>query len=343
MTAPAVTTEAGLLLQRAKELTEPELRKAVDRLAEPVHSVAAYHFGWCDEAGRPVNGDWGKGVRGALVLAAAQALGAGPGQAVAHAAAVELVHNFTVVHDDLMDGDRTRRGRPATWAVFGSARAVLAGDALLAAAIDVLAHRCPQLSPATVRELSAALLELVAGQGADLAFETRADVGLDECLRMAGGKTASLLAAACAMGALAAGADERNVNLLREFGRHLGLAFQLVDDLLGIWGDSATTGKPVGADIRLRKKSLPVAAALSGGSPAGARLAALYGRAEPLDDAAVDRAAALIEEAGGRRWAQEEADRQRAAALDCLAGAELVPEGAGALATLAELIARRDV
>ncbi|ATL26533.1 polyprenyl synthetase family protein [Streptomyces formicae] len=343
MTAPAVTTEAAQLLKRAKELTEPELRKAVDRLAEPVRPVAAYHFGWCDEAGRPVNGDWGKGVRGALVIAAAEALGAGPEQAVAHAASVELVHNFTVVHDDLMDGDRLRRGRPATWAVFGSARAVLAGDALLAAALEVLAHRCPRLSPAAVRELADALLELVAGQGADLAFESRADVGLDECLRMAGGKTAALLAAACALGAVAAGADERRVGLLREFGRHLGLAFQLVDDLLGIWGDSARTGKPVGADIRLRKKSLPVVAALSGGTPAGARLAELYGRAGPLDDAAVSRAAALIEEAGGRRWAQEEADRQRSSALGCLAGAELVPEGAAALASLADLITRRDV
>jgi len=335
--------DAWLLLKTARELTEPELRKAVDRLAEPVRSVAAYHFGWSDECGRPANGEGGKGVRAALVLAAAQALGAPAEEAVAPAAAVELVHNFSVVHDDLMDGDLLRRGRSTAWSQFGSTQAILAGDALLAVAVDTLAHRFPQGGPEAVRELSGSLLALVAGQGADLAFETRADVGLAECLEMAAGKTASLLAAACALGALAARAGAERVDALRQFGRHLGLAFQLVDDLLGIWGDTAVTGKPVGSDLRSRKKSLPVVAALSSGTPAGDRLAALYHRTEPLDDAEIRTAARLIEEAGGRRWAQEEAERQRTAAVTRLATAGVTPDGTRALSALADLITRRDV
>ncbi|MFE1173040.1 polyprenyl synthetase family protein [Streptomyces sp. NPDC058773] len=335
--------DAWHLLKTARELTEPELRKAVDRLAEPVRSVAGYHFGWSDERGRPADGGGGKGVRAALVLAAAQALGAAAEEAVAPAAAVELVHNFSVVHDDLMDGDRVRRGRRTAWSLFGPTQAVLTGDALLAVAVDTLAHRFPRRSAEAVQELSGALLALVAGQGADLAFETRADVGLEECLDMAAGKTASLLAASCALGALAAGAGAERVDALRQFGRHLGLAFQLVDDLLGVWGDTAVTGKPVGADLRSRKKSLPVVAALRSGTPAGDRLAALYLRTDPLSDAEIRTATRLIEEAGGRRWAQEEAERQRTAALNRLATADATPAGAHALTALADLVTRREL
>lgn len=331
------------VLEHARQLTEPELRRAVDRLAEPVRSVAAYHFGWSDEAGRPCRGDWGKGVRSALVLTCARALGAPAEQAVGPAAAVELIHNFSVVHDDLMDGDALRRGRRTVWSAFGSTQAVLAGDALLVIALDVIAQRAPRLCLAAVRELCDAMLGLVAGQSADLAFETRTEVSLDECLRMADGKTASLLAAACALGALAAEADDRQVRYLREFGQRIGIAFQLVDDLLGIWGDTSATGKPVGADLRRRKKSLPVAAAMAGGGPASERLAALYHRPEPLGEAEIHEAAALVEAAGGRHWAQQEAHRQRTAAIDCLTAAELTPAGVRELTTMAELITGRDM
>ncbi|MBF6328277.1 polyprenyl synthetase family protein [Nocardia transvalensis] len=335
--------DAWQLLERSRKLTEPELRRAVDRLAEPVRSVVAYHFGWSDEAGLPADGDWGKGVRSALVLASAQALGARPEQAVAPAAAVELIHNFSVVHDDLMDGDVLRRGRRTVWSVFGDAQAVLSGDALLVIALDVIAERSPELCLDAVRELCGALLELVAGQSADLSFETRTDVSLDECLRMAAGKTAALLAGSCALGALAADADDRQVRCLREFGHRIGIAFQLVDDLLGIWGDTSATGKPVGADLRRHKKSLPVAAALSTGTAPANRLAALYRRTDPLSDNEIREAAYLIEEAGGRRWAQEEADRQRSAAIDCLTTADLTADGFRALTSLADLITGRQM
>ncbi|MFF0749920.1 polyprenyl synthetase family protein [Streptomyces sp. NPDC004267] len=334
--------EGRELLGRARALVGPELRDAVGRLAEPVRSVAGYHFGWADEAGRPADTGWGKGVRAALVLSTARALGAPAEQAVATAAAVELVHNFSLVHDDLMDGDVTRRGIRTVWSVFGSSQAVLTGDALLALALDVIARRCPDRSAATLRELCGALLELVAGQAADVSFEARRDVGLEECLAMADGKTAGLLARACALGALVADVAPERVDAMRAFGRHLGLAFQLVDDVLGLWGDTVVTGKPVGSDIRSRKKSLPVVAALSSGTEAGARLAALYHRPEPLTDDEVAEATWLVEEAGGRGWASREAARQRRAALDCLTVAGPDREGARALSLLADLITCRD-
>ncbi|GAA2083803.1 family 2 encapsulin nanocompartment cargo protein polyprenyl transferase [Streptomyces albiaxialis] len=326
--------EAWELLERARMLTEPALRKAVARLPEPVRPLAAYHFGWRDADGDPAEGGWGKGVRGALALASARAVGGTAEQAVAAAAGVELVHNFSLLHDDLMDRDATRRGRPAVWARFGEGPAVLTGDALLVLAMEALADE-----PGAVAELCEALLVLVGGQGADLEFETRGDVRLDECLRMAAGKTAPLLSAACALGALAAGAAPERTAALRRFGHHLGVAFQLTDDLLGIWGRSARSGKPVGADLRHRKKSPPVVAALASGTPAGRELAELYLRGTgPLDDAGVRTAAELVERAGGRAWAEKEAARQRAEALAALDAGAPAPEGARALASLAGLI-----
>ncbi|MFE4915453.1 polyprenyl synthetase family protein [Streptomyces sp. NPDC056652] len=338
------TTEAWDLLRRYRLLTGPRVRLAVDGLAEPVRTVALFHFGWCDENGRPADDGWGKGVRGALVLAAAQAVGGPADQALSSAAAVELVHNFSLLHDDVMDGDRMRRGRRTAWSVFGEAQAVLAGDALLALALDTLASAPPPpaVNSAATRELCRALLELVTGQGHDLAFERRGRVGLDECLAMAAGKTASLLAGACALGALSAGAAPHQVAGVRGFGHHLGLVFQLVDDLLGIWGDSRSTGKVTGGDLRRRKKSLPVVAALNSGSEAGRRLADLYGGAGPLDEDQVARAALLVEEAGGRDWAEREAARRWEHAVEQLSRAGLGAEAARGLLALAGLVTRRD-
>jgi geranylgeranyl diphosphate synthase type I len=159
---------------------------------------------------------------------------------------------------------------------------------------------------------------------------------------MAAGKTAALIAGACALGAISAGARPVQVTDLRAFGHHLGLAFQIVDDLLGIWGDSRTTGKPAGADLRSRKKSLPVVAALASGTRAGDDLAVLYHRNGPLTDAELAQTARLIEEAGGREWAEREADRQRRHASRHLAAAALDLDGARVLLSLADLVTHRD-
>ena len=185
------------------------------------------------------------------------------------AVAVELVHDFLLLHDDIIDGDPTRRHRAAAWWVFGVGRAIIAGDTLLSLASHVLAER-PGL-----RVLTTAQLDLCAGQSADMAFEQRADVGVAECVAMAECKTAALLACACELGALAGGGDARQCRLLAELGRRLGLAFQLADDLLGIWGDPAVTGKPRSSDLANRKKSLPVVAALTSGTVSGDHLALL--------------------------------------------------------------------
>jgi geranylgeranyl diphosphate synthase type I len=335
--------DAALILERARAAVDPELRAAVDSLPAPMRRIARYHFGWEQADGTPAAGPAGKAIRPALVLAAAAALGGPAARAGAAraAAAVELVHNFTLLHDDVMDRDPTRRHRPTAWRVFGDADAILAGDALQALALRVLAEDRHPASPAAAARLAACVVELCAGQHADTALERRApeDVTLPEVLAMAEAKTGALLGCACAVGALYAGAGEEEVDALDTFGRQAGLAFQLIDDVIGIWGDPARTGKPAGADLAARKKSLPVVAALTSGTPEAAELAAIYAR--PHRPGEEESTALVVERAGGRDWAQSEAGDRMARAVADLARAIPDPRAAGGLLALAEFVTRR--
>ncbi len=315
-----MTTTIPAGVETARDLVGPAIAGWVDRLSPEVRIVAAYHLGLAEADGSPAAaGASGKALRPALALLSARAASMPPERGVAAAAAVEFVHNFSLLHDDIMDGDTERRHRPTAWTVFGIGPAILAGDALLALAQDVLLEDPAPQSVWASRCLSAAVQRLIAGQGADLAFERRSDVTITECLEMAGDKTAALMACACSIGAIHVGAPAELAMGLAGFGAHAGLAFQLTDDLLGIWGAPEVTGKPVRSDLRARKKSLPVVAALASGSAAGRELAALLSAAEPLTEEELLHAAGLVETAGGRQWAESEADSQLTAATRCLA------------------------
>lgn len=324
-------------LGRSRAAVEPVLRAAVRSLPGGVRTVAEYHLGWRDPTGAPVAAGAGKAIRPALVLAAARAVGGREEDAIAAAAATELVHNFTLLHDDVIDRDPTRRHRPTAWTVFGSAQAIVAGDAMASLAVRLVADR----AEAVVR-LSDCVVELCEGQYEDCSFEARTTVTLAEAMAMAQAKTGALLGAACALGALYGGATPEVTAALDAFGRGIGTGFQLIDDLLGIWGDPRLTGKPVGADLAARKKSLPVVAALLSGTDAGAELAALYAGTRPLGAAGIARATALIEAAGGRDWARREASVRAAGALERLAEAVPDPAATAELVSLCELITRRE-
>ncbi len=250
-----VVMPAGVAV--ARDLVGPATEAAINRLSPRVRRVAAYHYGLADAQGNPVRVGSGKALRPALALLSARAAGVAPERGVSAAVAVELVHNFSLLHDDIMDGDTERRHRPTAWTVFGVGAAILAGDAMLALANDLLLEDTAPGGLWAARCLSTAVQRLIAGQGEDLAFEERGDVTLPECIEMAGDKTAALMACACTIGAVHVGAPPELAMGLAEFGGHVGLAFQLTDDLLGIWGATEVTGKPVMADLRARKKSLP--------------------------------------------------------------------------------------
>ncbi|MBO0885654.1 MAG: polyprenyl synthetase family protein [Mycobacterium sp.] len=337
-TSPYVAPDAGwVLLRRAQCECDPVLRTAVGWLGEPLATMAGYHLGWdVDRSG--VGGSPGKSARAALVMGAAAACGDKSAAAPA-AAAVELMHNFSLVHDDVMDESVTRRGRPTVWAVWGETRATLLGDALHALAGRVLAEMLePAVAMRAVQRLESACLAMCVGQLEDCTFETRLAVTVDEYLRMAAGKTAELMGCACALGALTAGADIATVSAMEQFGYQLGLAFQIVDDVMGIWGDPTVTGKPVGHDLSGRKATLPVVAALNSSSAAGVELAQLYRSAAPMTAAGVARATELVEAAGGRRDAQRHADQRIRAAMMALPD----PARSEDLIAVAQLMVDRD-
>ena len=330
-------TSSYQVFDAIRDMVIPKLRTAVDQLPPSIRNVAGYHFGWYDERGLPSNCSMGKLLRPVLTLLSAQAVGPSMESAMDAAVAVELVHNFSLIHDDVMDGDTTRRHRRTAWSVFDVPTAILAGNSLLIMAVDMLAS-----TPTAVAVLCRAMQHLVEGQCRDLSFERRDDVSVEECLAMADGKTAGLLACACELGAIRGGGMPEQTAALRRFGWHLGIAFQLVDDVLGVWGDPAVTGKPALSDLRSRKKSLPVVAALTAGTAQSDALAELYLGSGPLDEQQLATVAALVEQAGGRAWAQAEAERHIAHALDHLDDANPSPPAAEALATLAALVTQRN-
>jgi geranylgeranyl diphosphate synthase type I len=339
------------VLHRARELVTPALRSAVGRLSPELRPLAEYHLGWCDAEGRPTGGDGGKGVRQALAVLSAEAVGAHAMTGVPGAVAVELVHNFSLIHDDVIDEDAERRHRPTVWALFGIGRAVIAGDALLALAQQVVLEPAQSagsleapLGPDGARAarcIANATAAMIAGQALDMAFESVPVVDVAGCLAMEAGKTGALLGCASAIGAVLAGAPDETVVMLDTYGMELGLAFQAVDDLLGIWGDPVATGKPAWSDLRQHKKTLPVAAALAVGDGKAEELAWLLAL-EHLEEAQVARAAALVEECGGRTAAADEADRRLAAALAALEAAKLVGSAAEELAEVARFVVERE-
>lgn len=329
-------------LHRSRDAVEPALREAVARLDPTCRTHASYHFGWIDADGRPITGNGGKAVRPALALLSAEAAGAPASTGIPGAVAVELVHNFSLLHDDLMDGDVERRHRSTVWALWGASAAILSGDALLALAQEVLLD-CPSPhATAAGRLLAGATRELIRGQVEDLAFEKRNDVTVEQCLNMAAAKTGSLLSASAAIGAVLAGAQADVVDALTMFGAHVGLAFQLVDDLLGIWGDPEVTGKPVFSDLRSRKKSLPVTYALSQGGDAARELASWLATPDAVSEADLHRAAGLIADAGGRDWAAAEAERRMRLGECALATVELSDGPRADLLALGRFIVRRE-
>ncbi len=319
------------VLARCREVVRPGLVEAVGQLDPWTGEMAAYALGWRDTSGAAdPSASEGKGLRQALAVLSAEAVGARGRVAIPAAVAVELVHAFSLVHDDIMDGDPVRRRRAAVWCSYGVGPAVLAGDALHALAVRTLAETPGERASAAVRRLSVALTSLVRGQADDLRFaclpwQGPGAVGPAAYRVMAEQKTGSLLGCAAALGAELGGAPTATVEAFDRAGRHLGVAFQVVDDLLGVWGDPKVTGKPVHGDLRHRKKTYPVLAALTGDSPAARELAALLDSTEPLEGENASRAAALTEEAGGRAAARKQTRKQLQAARTCLTGIRLAP------------------
>lgn len=300
-----------------------------------------YHMGWVTADLQPDSASSGKRIRPLLCLLSCDVAGGDWEQAVPAGAAVEILHNFSLVHDDIQDESPTRRGRATLWTIWGTAQAINTGDAMFALshlALNRLSLRGvdPSITVRALRRFDETSVALTQGQHVDMNFETRSGVSVDEYLAMITGKTAVLLAHCAELGAMVAGADDRRIEHFAAFGRELGLAFQIQDDILGIWGDEALTGKSAATDIVTRKKSLPVLYGLAQ-SPG---LKALYAGETGGEDFVVEVVAAL-EELGGRDFAQEQATLHSDRALEHLAAANPAGPAAEALYELAHMLLQR--
>lgn len=324
------------ILTSTRARIDPAYQQALEVLPARARHVLGYHVGWWEHDGSPATST-GKAFAPALTFLCARIAG-GPDsekRALGAAVAVEMVHDASLIHDDISDDDRMRRHRRAAWDVFGTGVALSAATCLFPLAADQLRDRDD------VAELDRAIRETYEGQVDDCSFERRDDVTLAEYLVMVEKKVGALMAAACVLGARAGGATETRQEHYRAFGRHLGTAYMVSDDLLGIWSDSSVSGKPRYSDLITRKKTAPVLEAIT----RSREIRRLYAGDTPLDAAVAARIAVLIEECGARAWAEGEAERWLVLALDSLdsaASGAADREALTALRTLAHAAVRRN-
>jgi geranylgeranyl diphosphate synthase type I len=299
-------SDARLLERFERALEEAVVRALAFAGDSPIVEQVRWHFGiGAERAGRH-----GKRLRPRLLFLIARAEGGTFDDALDAALAVELLHNYSLVHDDIEDGDELRHGRQTVWARFGAAHGINAGDSMCALSYLTLLRNSNGAPPDRIatmtRVLHAANLAMCAGQAYDIGFESAGAVSMDAYLAMIEGKTAVLFGAACALGALAAGADEARAAAYGDLGRAYGRAFQIRDDVLGTWGSREETGKARGTDITHRKWSFPIVWALSG-PPSAARdaIAVRYARSEGLTADDVAAIVTALDALGARRAAEE--------------------------------------
>ncbi len=318
-------------LTRFGPMIDNEIRdELATELDEWMRNAVSYHFGWLDRDFKPLaNGKSGKKLRPIMALLAYQGahpagLEADLSPALPVAACIEMIHNYSLIHDDIEDNDQERHGRATAWTIWGKPKAINIGDCL-----HVLAFR--RLYRASERGLSAertlriarriaeTSVKLALGQHKDMTFEDDLNVTPEMYIDMIGGKTASLISCSVYAGALAATEDEQRLAAFAEFGLKIGLGFQIRDDILGIWGLSEATGKPTGSDIRRRKKSLPILYTLSESQgQTRERLLDIYRRTNEITPQEEQFIMAALEEYRAQEFAQAQADRYKQEAWNAL-------------------------
>jgi geranylgeranyl diphosphate synthase type I len=321
---------------------ESELQAAIDRTngsgLDELRYILAYHMGW-EGPGAGLDAR-GKRIRPILVLLTTAAAGGDWKTALPAASAVELIHNFSLIHDDIEDNSPLRRGRPTVWKKWGIAQATNAGDALFALAHLELLRLSGSLPATTViqaaRSLNQTCLHLTQGQYLDLSYEQRLDLTEADYWPMVEGKTSALLAACTEIGAMIASAPEKELQSYKLFGYSLGLAFQVQDDLLGIWGNAVLTGKSNESDLVTGKKTIPV---LFGLSKKGAFFHRWQqGSISPQEAPSI---ASMLADEGAQDYTQQQVDRLTDQAIHALVYAQPQGEAGAALEELANHLLHR--
>ena len=322
---------------------ETELQHQVARLDEPrnrlFYEMLTYHMGWTGEGAGP--DATGKRIRPLIVLLVVASHKSKWLHASPAAAAIELVHNFSLVHDDIQDNSDKRRGRTTVWKKWNMPQAINVGDALFVisnqAILDLAKNYSANIVVRSAAVIHNACLDLTRGQYLDMAYENRNDLSIEDYWKMIEGKTAALLSACTQVGAILGGADDETIEQYRIFGRDLGLAFQVQDDILGIWGNEALTGKSTASDFVEGKNSLPI---LYGISQKG-KFAQRWNMSAIHPDEVAEVAQMLVNE-GARDYAQREAERLTNQALETLEKVNPKNEAGYALVDLTNKLLNRE-
>ncbi|MFI0980632.1 polyprenyl synthetase family protein [Streptomyces sp. NPDC021093] len=322
-----------------RSLVLPVVRQRVSALEPNLARVCCYHLGFMDEHGDPSGGGDGGLTRAGLMMAAADGVGLRPEDVRSQAAAVELLHHATLLHDDIVDAAEVRRGRPAAWKVFGAGLAIPAGNALQALGLQLVVDDPGPGSREIAGSFTGAIGLVHAGRARGLTLRPGPGAGVAAYEHIVTEKVSALLECSLGTPAVRAGAPERVLSALHAAGRHLGIAWQISHDVADIWGGPAGTGKPVREDIGRRNLTLPVLIALSAGSPAGERLSRLW-HADSGTAAHLQVLADLIDEAGGRHSAEQLSRRHLDSAVEHLGRARLSRSGTTELTALFHRIVR---
>jgi geranylgeranyl diphosphate synthase type I len=342
----STVTELPPIFTRHQAVVGAALRAELDGRTLPIYDSLRYYMGWADVDGTLTHSPEGKRLRPTLCLLACEAVGGDPVDALPAAVAIELVHNFSLIHDDIEDGDRTRHHRPTLWVVWGEPTALIAGNNLLA-----ISHMATQrlrdagLNTAIEagRILTERYLSMMEGQYLDIAYEGRTDVTVDEYLRMIERKTGALIEGAVELGALVgAGGSSEVVEGLRAVGDDFGRIFQIRDDVLGIWGGPAL-GKPIGADITRKKNSLPVVHVLEHARDADQRELQRIYAGDEINAADVERVLEVMDGLGTQRWCQAQAATRWSRARKRLASLKLSSDATREFLELGEYLLVREV
>jgi geranylgeranyl diphosphate synthase, type I len=320
----------------ALDMVGPAMAEVIADLHPILAQVCRYHLGWIGIDGQELSDSErreGKRQRAALVFAAARATGGTAEQVLPGAVSIELFHNATLVHDDIIDNDALRRCRPSVWTVFGRDLAILAGDALVSSAASVLAVEKGEWGQFARQSMSESMARVLGGLALELQLETHPTPNVDDYISMARDKAGALLGQALTLGAAAYSAVPIRTEALNQAGFHLGLALQAANDIDDIWGDSAATGKPAQGDLRRGLRTLPVLIALAS-ETASARTLREQWRSGCHNDRELERISQLIEEAGGRQGAEDFSSNELGLAISCLDQAQLLSPGKEELRSL---------
>ncbi|MEV5646118.1 polyprenyl synthetase family protein [Streptomyces flaveolus] len=326
MSSAASGRTAEEILGVARAMLDPVLRAGVSRLPDPLRGFAEFHYGWAGLGGAAPEGSLSRLRMPALVLLCSGVNGNAWDRAAEAAAAWSLMSNHTLIHDDIMDRDSHRRGRPTLWKALGPAAALQTGNALLALAFELLSEQSGRKIQAAIARMGRTVQVMCAGQVLDMNFEGRTDVSLEESLAVVEAKTCRVMSYACELGGLCADATGSQVEALSAYGHHLGVASQLQDDLEDLWPVTAWVDGVHGTDIRRRKQTPMLLAALRTSGSDRDRLAGLYGSDAPLSDAQIRQSVALIEACGGRSWAVQTIDKHMDLAAQSLVRAQPTPQ-----------------